>query len=563
MVRSLLGLLFGVMMAGVMTNASSAAEMKTSATQKTKDVVVTLQSEFGHWTKGKNSFVLEIASAKDKQPVDAGKVTLSTSMTTSGMPPMIGGASLPPDRTPRRHLGTIEFPDSGTRQVTVAWDGPAGKGASGAGAWLSVGGPTASFFGMSLLDVAMSEAQPGLEVELTVDEVVARAIADNPDLRGARAETEAAVGRLRQAGLRPNPMLELGGQKALSPDNNVSAGVTLPLDLNGRKDGRVGVAERELEMKRAQVVDRERRLRADVRIKASEVLAARRNLEVAEELLTVNRDALHLVRERVGAGSTPSLEESLMLVEVNRLDASRQLVASRVEVTSLQLKALAGMSADAPLSLRGELRWLPPDADRAEGLRRALAQRPDLDVVRAEVARARAMIRKEEAEGRWDASVNVGYQRQDFGYDLRGLTARGGTRPIQDVFHYFGGGVSITLPVRNRNQGSIAAARAEADAADRRQEFLLLTVRQEVNSAFTQYDAARRSLEIFERGVRDVARRNLDVVRQTYELGRGSVLDVIAEQRRYIDIENGYTEALKQVYDASVDIERVIGTADR
>src|SRR5216683_2876691 len=124
-------------------------------------------------------------------------------------------------------------------------------------------------FGMLLFDVAMTEAQPGLEGVLTVDEVVARAIADNPDLRGARAEAEAAVGRLRQAGLRPNPMLELGGQKALGPDNNVSAGVTLPLDLNGRKDGRVGVAERELEMKRAQVVDRERRLRADVRMRAS------------------------------------------------------------------------------------------------------------------------------------------------------------------------------------------------------------------------------------------------------------------------------------------------------
>jgi cobalt-zinc-cadmium efflux system outer membrane protein len=418
-------------------------------------------------------------------------------------------------------------------------------------------------FGVWLLDVAVSWAQPRLEGELTVDEVVARAIADNPDLRGARAEVEAAVGRLRQAGLRPNPMLELGGQKALGPDNSLTAGVTLPLDLNGRKDGRVGVAERELEMKRAQVVDRERRLRADVRMKASELLAAWRNLEVAEELLTVNRDALRLVQERVGAGAAPSLEESLMLVEVNRLDATRQLVASRVEVSGLQLKALAGMSADAPLSLRGELRRLPPEADRTEGLRRAVAQRPDLDVVRAEVAKARAMIRKEEAEGRWDASVNVGYQRMEFGYDLRGLTASGGTRPIMDVFHYFGGGVSITLPVRNRNQGNIAAARAEAEAAERRQEFLLLTVRQEVNSAFTQYDAARRSLEIFERGVRDVARRNLDVVRQTYQLGRGSVLDVIAEQRRYIEIEGGYTEALKQVYDASVDIERVIGTADR
>src|SRR2546430_13267590 len=56
----------------------------------------------------------------------------------------------------------------------------------------------------------------------------------------------------------PNPVLELGGQKALSPDNNVTIGLTVPLDLNGRKEGRVAVAERELQMKRAQVRDRER-----------------------------------------------------------------------------------------------------------------------------------------------------------------------------------------------------------------------------------------------------------------------------------------------------------------
>jgi outer membrane protein TolC len=103
---------------------------------------------------------------------------------------------------------------------------------------------------------------------MTVDDVVARALADNPDLRAARAEVDAAVGRVRQAGLRPNPMLEVGGQKAISPDNNFSIGVTLPLDLNGRVDGRVGVAQRELELKRAQVAERERRLAAEVRLKA-------------------------------------------------------------------------------------------------------------------------------------------------------------------------------------------------------------------------------------------------------------------------------------------------------
>ena len=176
---------------------------------------------------------------------------------------------------------------------------------------------------------------------------------------------------------------------------------------------------------------------------------------------------------------------------------------------------------------------------------------------------ARARIRKEEAEGRWDASVNVGYQRQDFGFALNGLTDRGGTRPIQDVFHYLGGGVTITLPVRNRNQGNIAAAVAEAQAAERKRESVELMIRQEVAAAFTQLQAAQRSLEIYRRGVLDVARRNLDVVRRTYELGRTPLLDVIAEQRRYIDVETGYTESLKLVYDAAVEIERAVAARGR
>jgi len=224
------------------------------------------------------------------------------------------------------------------------------------------------------------------------------------------------------------------------------------------------------------------------------------------------------------------------------------------------LKALAGMAPDAVLVLRGDLASAIPPLPADEAARQALTNRPDLDAARADVAMGAAKIRKERAEGRWDASVNVGYQRQDFGFDLNGVTNTGATRPIQDVFHYFGAGVSIVLPVRNRNQGNIAAAAAEAQAAERRLQFAELTVRQEVAAALAQYEAARRSLEIYERGVRDVATRNLSVVRQTYALGRGSLLDVIAEQRRYIDIENGYTDALRQVYDARVEIDRVTGT---
>lgn len=108
--------------------AAWAAELKPIATRKAKDLVITLSSESGQWTQGSNSFVLEFTSTKTKQPADVGTVTLSTSMTMPGMAPMLAGATLSSDNTPGRYTGTINFSDSGARQVTVSWDGPAAKG---------------------------------------------------------------------------------------------------------------------------------------------------------------------------------------------------------------------------------------------------------------------------------------------------------------------------------------------------------------------------------------------------------------------------------------------------
>lgn len=107
--------------------AVAAADLKVIKTQKSKDVTVTLLSESGRWAPGTNAVVVELT--KDGKPLDAAKVTLSTSMAMPGMAPMVAGASLQPDG-PGRYRGSISFPDSGERQVTVAWDGPAGKGST-------------------------------------------------------------------------------------------------------------------------------------------------------------------------------------------------------------------------------------------------------------------------------------------------------------------------------------------------------------------------------------------------------------------------------------------------
>ena len=108
---------------------AAASEFKVIQSQKTKDAVVTLKSESGRWVQGPNTFVLELTSP-DGKPMEARAVTLSTSMAMPGMAPMIAGATLAPDKAPGRYTGKISFPDSGARQVTVSWEGAAGKGSA-------------------------------------------------------------------------------------------------------------------------------------------------------------------------------------------------------------------------------------------------------------------------------------------------------------------------------------------------------------------------------------------------------------------------------------------------
>jgi hypothetical protein len=131
MKRLLMGIILSTLLVtGIRLEGTCGGELQTIQTHKTKDVVITLRSETGRWTQGKNTFVLEFTSAANAQPLGVGKVSLSTSMPMPGMAPMLAGATLSPDQTPGRYLGTISFPDRGARQVTITWDGPASKGST-------------------------------------------------------------------------------------------------------------------------------------------------------------------------------------------------------------------------------------------------------------------------------------------------------------------------------------------------------------------------------------------------------------------------------------------------
>jgi cobalt-zinc-cadmium efflux system outer membrane protein len=399
-----------------------------------------------------------------------------------------------------------------------------------------------------------ADAQAGL----TVDQAVAYSLEHNGELLAARKEIDAASALVKQASLRANPKVDASVSKTITgTDNNIIVNGMLPLELGGRRPARIKVAERELEMRRQDVGNRERILAADVRAKCGEALAAILKLGFDEDLIATSQRGYNLVAARVTEGGTAPLEQNMVLVELNRLRSMRETAEGKAQIEMLELRNLIGMTPEEPLRLRGDfndvISALTPLAEATE---RALSERPDLKLAKAAESFAEARIEQARSEGRLDASLIAGYQRMDFGYPLNGVNDAGQLRAIQGTFHYFTVGVSLDLPVRNKNQGAIEAAFAEAEGAKRRREFLELTVRRQVASAYAQYNSAARAAEIFRVGVKDQANANLDVVRQTYELGSKTLIDYLGEQRRFIELQNGYIDALLDTYKARVEIER-------
>jgi cobalt-zinc-cadmium efflux system outer membrane protein len=396
---------------------------------------------------------------------------------------------------------------------------------------------------------------------LGLDTAIARALEREPSLRAVRSDIEAARGLQQQAGLRPNPTLTLERRdEPGGTDSLTSIGIQWPLDLF-RRAGRVQTAERGLEATELAVADRERLLVADVRMQYGVAAAAVRDVLVADELVAAAQQQRDVVRARVDAGGTPPLERDLLEVELRRFEAGRLLAAGRADVAVVQLKQLLGMSPTEPLLLRETLETLVAGStsEVTSAAPVSMAARPDVREAEARVTLADARVDQAYREGRVDVSLFGTYMRMDAGFPQQGVGATGALERVRGQFTYVAGGAMVMLPLFNRNQGEVAVAQAERSGAEARREAAELTARAEVVAAQARDAQAQRAVSLYGTGVRTLARQNLNVVRQTFDLGRATVFDVLTEQRRYLEIEQAYTATLREAWEARASLKRALG----
>jgi cobalt-zinc-cadmium efflux system outer membrane protein len=395
--------------------------------------------------------------------------------------------------------------------------------------------------------------------DMTVEQLVAVALERSPDLQAARAEIAAAQGRVTQAGVRPNPMIAGSHEQGTMDMKTTMVGVELPLALY-RRPARVAVARGEAEIVALSIRDRERLLASAVRDQAGRLLAARRTLDIASEALGAARRLRDLLDRRVTEGGSTKLDANLAAVEALRLEADVALATGDVQAATIQLRALSGLPADAPIALRDTLEALA-DAPTVPRLTPAAAMeaRPDIREAIAQIGLADARIDAARREARSDLTLAAGYTRSNFGFDLFAFDHHGARVPIQDIFHTVTVGARLTMPWFDRNQGTIAAVRAERAGAETLVTARQRTARAEIDASLARERETRKAVELYAGEIRTLARQNVEVMLEAYDLGRFPLSDVLTEQRRYLDVEAGYTEVLARAYEARAAVASAFG----
>jgi cobalt-zinc-cadmium efflux system outer membrane protein len=406
----------------------------------------------------------------------------------------------------------------------------------------------------SLAAVCLLAAAPrGAAVELSLEGAVQAALMGNRDLVAARFAVKKAEGRLRQAGLLPNPEVEFNGFSDFvaggDGEGEFTIGLhqTLPLTARlglAREVSRVGVAEALREVR-----NHERLLVARVQELYVQVLAAGRRASAAAEARIDARELGKLAGERVAAGQGSLADSALARVEEQRWLTSSTAAATEAETLRLDLKTALGLRAEAPLELTQSLESVV-EVLRARAKKSRPSYRPDVEMALLALDRAAAETRLAQASAWEGIRVGVEYLQD------RGVDAPAGI----DTGHFLGVKVSLPLPVWDRKTGEIEAGRAAEEQRAAQLRALELEVANRVAAARRRAALFDEQWRVFGGDTQTAIADAEQEITRGFEEGRVDARDLLTVRAQNTSLRAGAADILAGLALALIDLEAAAGT---
>lgn len=382
---------------------------------------------------------------------------------------------------------------------------------------------------------------------LILEQVIDTAVHNNKDLQAARYIVEEARARLLQAGLPPNPRLDMAAKNDRIFKNEgeytASIGISQQFSVTRRIAYQKEVARVDVALASVEIRQAELKLAGDVAAGFYRILALDRQNAVRERLIDIDRKLVLGTRNRFKAAEVSELDVNAAQLDLQRLTQERTLLLSQRTTQLAQLNQLLGRPAAQPLELDGALPATDALPSLTEQQRQALALRPDLRFALLNADRARSDQALARAQ-RWeDWTVGVGLEQ--------GRTVIDGGPP-QGSSRALGLSLSIPLPLLNQNQGRIAETAAAGTQAEARIEALKLSIGNEVASAYAEAARLQQVIAEYQRNMLPVTERNVRLAQQGYNQGLVSIVEVVQAQRQQGELSGAYLNTLDQYLQAQV-----------
>lgn len=321
--------------------------------------------------------------------------------------------------------------------------------------------------------------------------------------------------------------------------------INQPIELGGKRGARIDVASRAQDAAGIELERKRNVLRADVIQAFYNSSTAQQRLLLARQSLELAERGLRVAQGRIKSGKSSPVEGTRAEVQLSevRLELRR---AERDEASAYQqLAQVMGAPLPAFVSV-GETGQSMPDVPKLSLLINRIGETAELRLAKLQIDQREASLSLEKAQRIPDLTVSVGSQ-----YDER-------ERERVNVV-----GLSMPIPLFNRNQGNVLAAARRTDQARDLRNASELRLRTEIQTTLDQWMTANTEVASFNQTILPAAQNAVDTATRGFEMGKFNFLDVLDAQRTLISARTQYIQAIAEATDAWVRIERIFGDVDQ
>jgi len=395
---------------------------------------------------------------------------------------------------------------------------------------------------------ATAEAAMNIPEMLQLTDALALALRSNPELAAFSFNVRAAEARVLQAGLLPNPELELAvdefdrdGAGFDSSERAVTLGQLF--ELGGKRRWRKHMAEAEGELAGWDYEAKRLDVFAGTAQRFIAVLEAQERLGLARSGVELAEQVNRAVSQRVAAGKEPPLQASKSAAELElaRLDADE--AGNVLAIARQKLAAMWGATQADFSNVSGTLSVVMQTVPTLDSLRPHLAGNPALARGETELRLGHAALSAEKAARIPDLQGSVGFvQYEEDGSDALAFS------------------VGLPLPLFDRNQGNIAAATHGLAKAEAERAAKGIALSAELAEAHALLSGAHQRVMVLQGKVVPAMEEAFQAAHEGYQQGKFGFLDMLDAQRTLfaakaalLDAQGGYQSAL-------IDIQRLTGT---